>query len=143
MTQQEKKLMENPEHKPLMDLPPVIQHLMQDNMPHLLVMRCDGSWVSALGDVLGRGCIYAVASTALVTPPPVQYRHYPVFCGSDRIYKVNLTQSHTDNTRICYLQTTTGMAEFAGIRYKGSQEWMPSLSLMVHGEPVEVRFRVR
>lgn len=53
MDANEKKLMENPEHKPLMDLPPVIQHLMQANMPHLLVMRPDGSWVSVLGDVLG------------------------------------------------------------------------------------------
>lgn len=143
MTTEEKNLMMNPEHKPLMDLAPVVQHLMQANMAHLLVMRCDGSWVSVLGDVLGRGCIYAVASTASVTPPPVQYKQYPVFCGSDRIYKADLTQPNSDSKRIYHLLTVTGMAEFEGIRYKGSKEWKPHLNTMIHGEPVEVCLRVR
>lgn len=84
-----------------------------------------------------------MASTAIVTPPVPQYDRYPVFCGSDRIYKVNLTKPGTDDNRIYHLHTITGMAEFAGIRYKGSQEWKPTLETVTYGEPVEVRFRKR
>lgn len=144
MNAQEKKLMENPEHKPLMDLPPVIQQLMRANIPHLLIMQCDGNWASVLvATGLERGCIYAVASTALVDPPPVQYKQYPLFCGSDRIYKVVLTQPNSDSKGVYHLLTVTGMAEFAGIRYKGSQEWKTVLDTVTNGEPVEVRLRVR
>ena len=146
MTTQEKNLMMNPEHKPLMDLPPVIQHLMRDNIEHLIVLSSLGQWIplDKRDKDLWGGCIYRVDVTVPVEPPPVRYRQYPVFCGSaDRIYKADLTQPNSDAKRIYHLHTVTGMAEFAGIRYKGSQEWMPSLNLMVHGEPVEVRFRVR
>lgn len=143
MTAQEKKLMENPEHKPLMDLPPVIQNLMQSNAPHLLVLMPNGSWTPPLMTPLNRGAVYVVASTALVEPPPAQYKQYPVFCGSDRIYKVNLTQPNSDANRIYHLTTTLGMAEFAGVRHKGSQEWHATLNTVTRGEPVEVRFRVR
>lgn len=143
MTTEEKNLMMNPDHKPLMDLPPVIQHLMHTNYDHLLVLRPDGNWMSPLAAALNLGSVYVVDVGASVTPPPVKYNRYPVFCGSDRIYKADLTRPNTDSKRIYHLHTVTGMAEFGGIRYKGKEEWMPSLSVMVHGEPVEVRLRVR
>lgn len=147
MNAAEKEMMKNPEHKPLMDLPPVIQHLMQANVGNLMRLMVDGVWVS-LGKIddtpLARGCIYAVNNSAPLTPPPPPvYKQYPVFCGSDRIYKVNMTQPNNDNTRIYHLHTVTGMAEFGGIRYEGSLEWRPMLDTVTWGRPAEVRFRVR
>ena len=142
MTTQEKNLMMNPEHKPFMDLPPVIQHLMQENREHLVWLTTDGNWTIA-GTVLYRGSVYTVCATAAVTPPQVQHKRYPVFCGSDRIYKVNLTKPGMDDARIYHLHTITGMADFAGIRYRDSQEWKPTLDTVTHGVPSEVRFAIR
>ena len=142
MTQEEKTLMTNPDHKPLMDLPPVVQHLMHENIEHLLVLQMSGMWASVKGsDALAQGCVYSVSETAVAEPPPVRYNRYPVFCSSaDGIYKVNLTKEGTDNTRIYHLHTVTGMVAFAGIRYHGSQEWKPTLDTVTHGVPSEVRF---
>ena len=144
MTTEEKKLMENPEHKPLMDLPPVVQHLMRANPRHLKTLLSSGLWLTVEEADLFNGCVYTVKADAPVSVPQPTYKRYPVFCSSaDGVYKVNLTKEGTDNTRIYHLHTVTGMVNFAGIRYHGSQEWKPTMDTVTHGVPSEVRFAIR
>lgn len=146
MNEAEKILMLNTERRLLMDLPPVVQHLMQGNIQHLSVLTTSGLWCACDESLpLSQWRIYTTSTSACIDPPvPVQYKQYPVFAGSaDRIYKADLTQPNSDSKRIYHLTTAIGMAEFGGIRYMGSQEWRSTLNTMEYGVPVEVRLRVR
>lgn len=64
-----------------------------------------------------------------------------MFCGSDGIYKVDLTPQSGGIKKIRYLVTVTSMRGFSGVRHADSDIWQPTLNIPDNGIPVEVRFR--
>lgn len=140
MTKQQKQMMRNPEHKPLMDLPPEVQSLMRSNGEHLLRLRGNGVWQPCKGyTYFGDGYIFKVDMGA---PAENEVKELPVFCGKDGIWKVTIpTPFPLRPVSVRYLVTCTGMRNFAGILYEGSSEVRSVLDTVTYGNPRAVLFK--
>lgn len=139
--------MENPNHKPFIDLPFEIRKLMVDNKEHLLRLRGSGLWTPCKDyQYMGEGYVFKVDPNAPLDPvvpvarPP---RTCKVFCGSDNIYKVDVAPEGSPKKSVRYLTTAVGMVGFDGIRYKNSDKWFTVLNIPANGVPDEIRFSRR
>lgn len=145
MTATEKLVMENQDHKPLMDLPKIIREAMERNKEHLLRLYGDGTWRPLKSPFyMGGGYIFKVDPNAATEPLESRGARsvvYAVFCGSDGIYKVDLTPKSGGIKKIRYLVTVTSMRGFFGVRHADSDIWRATLNIPDNGIPVEVRFR--
>lgn len=140
MNREHKKLMENPEKKPFMDLSKDVRGLMMLYVKNLQRLRGNGEWrpIEA-SHFLGEGYIFRIDPN---TPVGNEAKEYTVFWGSDGIYKVNLEQPNANKPRVRYLVTVTGMRGFEGIRYQGSDELRQVLNIPLYGMPMAVRLKL-